>query len=431
VEAIEHARRDNCRTICFVTGIPGSGKTLVGLNAVHSPALLKDCRSSALFLSGNGPLIDVIREALAREKHRAGVRKEEAKGLASAFIANVHSFIKLYGIKNTSDAPAQNAIVFDEAQRAWSAEAVQDKHEIDRSEPALVLDVMERIPGWAAVVALVGGGQEINTGEAGLQEWGRALDREASWRVLLSPEAMAGGEAVAGHQLFPHGVPKNVKIVEAPELHLRVNVRSHRAELIGAWVNRTLSDAPAAPPTERQIADFPVVLTRELDTARRWLRERQEKSQRTGLLASSGAIRLRAYGLELSRPFRNGLSYPNWFLNPPGDVRSSFQLEIAATEFDCQGLEIDWSGVCWGGDFVIDPTTRTWTHWHFHRTSWLPIKGLIDRQYTENKYRVILTRARRGMVIWVPREAAAKDAAALDATAQRLQEAGVQLLDNT
>ena len=174
VDAIEHSQRKRCRSICLVTGIPGSGKTLVGLNAVHSPSLLHDNKSSAIFLSGNGPLVKVIREALAREQARRGVRKEEAKGIASAFIANVHGFLKLYGIERPDQLPAQHAIVFDEAQRAWSAQAVKEAHGLDRSESAMVLDIMERLPEWATVVALVGGGQEINKGEAGLPEWGRA-----------------------------------------------------------------------------------------------------------------------------------------------------------------------------------------------------------------------------------------------------------------
>jgi hypothetical protein len=279
------------------------------------------------------------------------------------------------------------------------------------------------------VIALVGGGQEINTGEAGLPEWGRALaERANNWRVLVSSEVLSGGESVAGQRLFPAGVPANVNVMDAPQLHLRVNVRSHRADFIGAWVNRALSDLAAAPGPCLD-GDFPVVLTRDLAQARRWLRERQEaKSQRTGLLASSGAIRLRAYGLELSA-FRRGLSYADWFLNPPGDVRSSYQLEIAATEFDCQGLELDWAGICWGGDFVAKPATGAWECLQFKGTKWQRVNDALKRQYIANKYRVLLTRARRGMVIWIPSgPAAANDATFLDATARRLMDAGVQPL---
>ena len=431
VDAIEHSQQKNCRTICFVTGIPGSGKTLVGLNAVHSPALLTDRKSSAVFLSGNGPLVKVVREALAREQVQRGVRKGEASRVASSFIANVHGFVKLFGIDRPGQAPAQNAIVFDEAQRAWSANAVEKAHGVACSEPAMVLSAMERAEGWAAVVALVGGGQEINNGEAGIEEWGRALaSRPVKWRVLVSPEALGGGVSVAGQRLFPQGVPENVAVVPVSALHLNVSVRSHRAQFIGEWVNQTLSMCLKTDVTARVGGNFPVVCTRELSKARRWLHDRQERQQRTGLLASSGAIRLRAHGLELSSTFRRGISYADWFLNPPGDVRSSYQLEIAATEFDCQGLEIDWAGVCWGGDYVVDPTTGQWACWRFAGNSWRRVSNAERCRYIVNKYRVLLTRARRGMVIWVPSASdTTREATCLDATAQRLQELGIQLLE--
>jgi hypothetical protein len=431
VNAIMQSQRDQSRTICFVTGIPGSGKTLVGLNAVHSPSLLKNNQSSAIFLSGNGPLVKVIRESLSREQAKRGIRKDEARAIASSFISNVHGFLKTFGIDKPNESPAQNAIIFDEAQRAWSADAVEKKHGINCSEPAMILDIMARVPRWATVIALVGGGQEINTGEAGLPEWGRALaERAKDWRVLVSSEVLSGGESVAGQRLFPNGVPANMRVTDIPELHLRVSVRSHRAKFIGAWVNETLSDTSTESSETRIGGDFPVFLTRELSQTRQWLGDRAEvKSQRVGLLASSGAIRLRAHGLELSTGFRKGVSYADWFLNPKGDVRSSYQMEVAATEFDCQGLEIDWAGICWGGDLVTNPETGRWECGQFSGTKWKSVKDATKQQYIANKYRVLLTRARRGMIIWVPTgTAAAKDEAYLDATAEKLLRAGVQLL---
>jgi hypothetical protein len=430
VAAIATAQRESLRTICFVTGIPGSGKTLVGLNAVHSPSLLKGHQSSAVFLSGNGPLVKVIREALSREQAKKKVRKKEAADVASSFIANVHSFLKRLGVQQPDRAPSQHAIIFDEAQRAWSAKAVFKKHKVARSEPTMVLEIMERVEEWATVIALVGGGQEIHTGEAGLSEWGQALSKTRSrWRVLVSPEVLSGGESVAGQNLFAEGVPKNVEVIEDPRLHLSVNVRSQRAKFIGAWVNQILSDARQPPQELAPNADFPVALTRELSKARKWLRERQEIRQRTGLLASSGALRLRAHGLEVSSGFRKGLSYADWFLNGPEDVRSSYKLEIAATEFECQGLEIDWAGVCWGGDFVVDPETGDWSFRQFSGTRWRAVEDATKRRYLVNRYRVLLTRARRGMIIWVPEgNEAAENAASLDATAKRLLKAGVQML---
>jgi hypothetical protein len=287
---------------------------------------------------------------------------------------------------------------------------------------------MERVPDWATVIALVGGGQEINTGEAGLSEWGRALaERTERWRVLVSPEVVSGGESVAGQKLFPDGEPAGLQKVDTPLMHLGVNVRSHRAQFIGAWVNQVLSDTPLGAMAPDSGGEFPVVLTRDLGQARRWLRERAESHQRTGLLASSGAIRLRAHGIELSSAFRRGVSYPDWFLNGPDDVRSSYKLEIAASEFDCQGLEIDWAGVCWGGDFVVDPETGKWDCWQFSGTKWKRAKNLAKRRYILNKYRVLLTRARRGMIIWIPEgREVAESPESLNATAERLMRAGVQ-----
>jgi Uncharacterized conserved protein (DUF2075) len=436
VNAISQSRREGLRTICFVTGIPGSGKTLVGLNAVHSPELLNDDQSSAVFLSGNGPLVKVIRESLTRERSRAeGVRRGEARDVVSSFIANVHGFIKSFGIDRPQDAPKQNAIVFDEAQRAWSAKAVEKEHGKDVSEPAMVLDIMKRVPKWATIVALVGGGQEINTGEAGLPEWGRALAEQAGdWRVLVSAEVMVGGESVAGQKLFRESIPKNLHVTDVPELHLKVDVRSHRAKFIGTWVNETLLGSHTGESGARIDGDFPVFFTRDLSASRKWLRDRQEsKSQRTGLLASSGAIRLRSYGLELTSSFRRGFSYPDWFLNPLGDVRSSYQLEVAATEFDCQGLEIDWAGVCWGGDLVVDPSSGSWLHRKFRGNHWSKVGGDQDKQYLVNKYRVLRTRARRGMILWIPRGDAndrTLEPELFDATAEYLHRAGIPALES-
>jgi hypothetical protein len=434
VSAIQRSQQEKLRTICFVTGIPGSGKTLVGLNAVHSPLLLNDSQSSAVFLSGNGPLIKVIRESLSREQALRGIRKSEAKDIASSFIANVHGFIKRFGIDGRSDVPKQNAIVFDEAQRAWSGDAVVKAHKgaqhldpADRSEPAMILDIMERVANWATIVALVGGGQEINSGEAGLSEWGKALSTRAkTWQILVSSEVLEGGDSVAGGRLFPGGLPPAIQLTNVPQLHLSVNVRSHRAKLIGSWVNKLLSGEKPAPLEAVPLDEFPIVMTRDLDTARKWLRQRQEHRQRIGLLASSGAIRLRAHGIEVSSGFRKSLSYADWFLNEPSDVRSSYKLEIAATEFDCRGLEIDWAGICWGGDYVVDPATGQWMHWKFSGTGWKRVGTPIKQIYLQNKYRVLLTRARRGMIIWIPNGSeAAKEQELLDATAKRLHDAGI------
>jgi hypothetical protein len=289
---------------------------------------------------------------------------------------------------------------------------------------------MEHAPGWCAIVALVGGGQEIHTGEAGLAEWGIALNkRSLQWRGLVSPEVLSGGHAVAGHRLFSEAPAPHLEIVERPALHLDVSVRSPRDRFVGDWVNALLTGTNRSPiGGETPSAEFPVVLTRDLEVARDWLRKHSEGVQRCGLLASSGALRLRADGIDVSSVFRKGISYSDWFLNDDSDTRSSSFLEIGATEFDCQGLELDWTCVCWGGDFVIDPETGEWRQRQFRGTKWRDVKVAATQVYVANKYRVLLTRARRGMVIWV-QTGNAKDStrepSLFNATAAYLQRSGV------
>lgn len=405
LEAIQRAQLDGRRIICFVTGIPGAGKTLAGLNAVHNPALRGDGRPSAVFLSGNGPLVSVVREALVRDRQRAGLPRGEAKRTVSTFISNVHGFIETYGLSGTPHPPHECAIVFDEAQRAWDAVAVEKKHGIARSEPELILEIMERSPNWAAVVALVGGGQEIHKGEAGLEEWARAIrSRRDPWTVLASPEALRAGPSLAGHRLNLDDALNHLQVIEMSDLHLNSSVRSPRARRIGEWVNALVGDDPSVPhPTIDASAEFPIFLTRNLATARDWLRERADGDQRCGLLASSGAVRLRADGIELSSGFRRAFPYEEWFLSGREDTRSSLRLEVAATEFECQGLELDWCGLCWGGDFVRNLDNSKWMCRAFRGTKWQIVRQARQSRYIANKYRVLLTRARRGMVICIPK----------------------------
>jgi hypothetical protein len=433
VRAIQQSQRERRRTICFVTGIPGSGKTLAGLNAVHSPEMRQSGRPAGVFLSGNGPLVKIVREALIRDQQRRGQSRSEAKRIVSTFIANVHQFLVTYGLHRTTEPPYENAIVFDEAQRAWDADAVLRKHEVDKSEPQLVLEIMERAEDWATIIALVGGGQEIHKGEAGLEEWGRALiQSKERWRVLVSPDVISGGASVAGHRLFNDELPTNIEVVELPELHLAVSVRSPRAHRLGEWVNSLLLGRVPSTAHERTTSEeYPIVMTRDLAAAKAWLRAHADPQQRIGMLASSGALRLRAHGIELSSGFRQGYPYADWFLSDAEDTRSSFQLEVAATEFECQGLELDWTLVCWGGDFLIDPSTTSWAFRNFRGTRWQNVRRVEDQRYIANKYRVLLTRARRGMVLWIPPGDAADPSRLpqlLDATAEFLAEAGISLV---
>ena len=301
------------------------------------------------------------------------------------------------------------------------------------SEPRMMLEIMERCPAWCVLVALVGGGQEIHRGEAGLEAWGSALsDTSHPWNVLLSPEVVAGGESLAGHRLLPSAISSPCRVIEVPSLHLSVTIRSPRAQAFAQWVNLVLTgEAERAKDVLQSSKEFPVVMTRDLHAAREWLRDRSRFERRCGLVASSGALRLRAYGIEVASNFRHGYPFDEWFLGQPGDVRSSYQLEVAATEFECQGLELDWVGVCWGDDLCIAPSTARWLCRRFAGTSWQTIRQEIARRYLFNKYRVLLTRAREGMVLWVPPgdiRDDTRDPSFLDATASFLQAAGVLLL---
>ena len=439
VAAVERAQKEHLKIICFVTGVPGAGKTLAGLNTVHSPELMRDNRPAGAFLSGNVPLVKVITEALAVDHHaRTEDSLDESRRRIRTFIQSVHSFLKEY--RGTDKLPPEGVIVFDEAQRAWDAvkvrkEFLQRATAAERdaltsvnSEPAMMLSIMDRLSDWGVIIALVGGGQEIHDGEAGLAEWGRVLrDHFSHWQIIASPEALNGGASVAGSLLFQDGQSGETAVTLETHLHLPVSIRSFRAEAVAAWVNAVVNGQPEEAATiGRRCSEFPIVITRSLEQTRTWLRRSTRGFRRCGLLASSGALRLRAHGLEVSSGFRGGISLEDWFLASPDDIRSSNMLEVALTEFECQGLELDWVGVCWGGDF-----TRHCSKWDFRRligSGWQQVQKPVTQEFIRNKYRVLLTRARKGLVIWIPTGDAndeTRDPVRLSETADYLRACGV------
>ena len=436
VQEIESARRLGRRVICFVTGVPGAGKTLTGLNVVHDPGEQRTKSPVGIFLSGNGPLVNVIRAALVQSQTSQGHTKRDAEREVTTFIQNVHVFLREYH-ERTAEPPPENVVVFDEAQRAWDSAQMKRKRDIDVSEADLLFDVMERLPDWTVIIALVGGGQEIFLGEAGLEEWGRALSRRSvAWQVVASPEVLTGGDSVAGHRLFEHTVPPKVAFHEEPNAHLDVVVRSHRAHSWARWVNEFLAmrfDAARMifPDTE----EFPCFITRDLAHARSWLRMHHQlvPEERTGLLATSKDARLRAYGIERSSAFLTKYRFDHWFLAPHDDPRSSVSLEVAASEFECQGLELDWIGLCWGGDLVPARNPLQWEYGKFSGNSarWNTVKKESEQVYTLNRYRVLLTRARKGLVIWVPpgdRDDPTRNPERFDRVYDALMQSGIPLL---
>jgi Uncharacterized conserved protein (DUF2075) len=399
---VDQARSENKHVICFLTGVPGSGKTLVGLSLAHSH---ENQRNAIHFMSGNGPLVKVLQHLFTQESRSKGANAANARIEARTLIENVHVFARTYTQDDQRREPSNHAIIFDEAQRAWNRAQNKKKFNRDYSEPEMLLGIMERHQDWAAVVALVGGGQEINDGEAGLEEWGRALaERPKQWVVYASPEVMGGGPSTAGHRLFE--LPANgLHVATNPALHLRTSNRSLRAENLATWVNLVLSGDSTEAAKLRIGERFPILLSRDLNQTRLKLREQAIGAIRYGLVGSSGAARLRAEGLEPSSTFHADYPWEHWYLASEEDLRSSFRCEVFATEFEIQGLELDWIGLCWGGDLVWDAIRG----WQLRKllsgpnNRWVSIKNSDRRVFRINAYRVLLTRARQGMIIFVPK----------------------------
>lgn len=408
IAIIERARLRREHIVAFVTGVPGSGKTLAGLNACHDRRFNQAGEQPGAYLSGNSPLVRVLREALTEDHaRRLGVRKSDARRVITAQVQTLMGFLREYLIAHDGEAPVDHVIIFDEAQRAWDAAYGKQKFNRSKSEAAIFLEIMGRHKDWAVIVALVGGGQEINRGELGLSEWGRALLEERgtegarNWIAIASPEAVSGGEATAWQRLFAGDAPRWLEL--EPRLHLPASVRSYRCEALPGWVNAVLaSDQASARSIADAGGDFPVYLTRDLSSARKWLRGSARGQRRCGLVASSGARRLRAEGLGVSIGADDLDSVAHWFLRPPGDLRSSYALEVTANEYACQGLELDYAGVCWGGDLIWDTRAEKWIPRRLSGAVWQNVGDADSKNWILNKYRVLLTRARLGTVLWVP-----------------------------
>ena len=405
VEAVRDARVRGTKKLIVITGVPGAGKTLAGLDVVQRLAQQLDAEAEqASFLSGNGPLVAVLQTALRRGIGRRGMR---SAGPVSSRIREIHRFVRDTYLDGRP--PVNRLIVFDEAQRAWTAARNHKKFGRNISEPNMILEIMGRHDGWGAVVALVGGGQEIHGGEAGLAAWGDAIGEHDEWAVITSPEALLGGASVAGSRLFRGSPPEKTKLSVDPALHLAISKRSYETEVTAAWVNALL-DGQERDAAELAAKGLPIFITRDLGHAKAWLSANAKGHRRAGLVASSGAARLRAEGVETPTfSFLRGIDYVKWFLEPVGDHRSSNQLEVALSEFEMQGLEIDLACLLWGGDLVLD-LGRVVARKLLGRR-WCVVGGTGDPQASAddprtrvlNKYRVLLTRFRKGMVIFVPR----------------------------
>lgn len=404
---IDDAKANHKKVICLITGTPGAGKSLAGLNiAIERMRYLEN--EHAVFLSGNGPLVAVLREALVQDQlaeneflpKEERVKRKLAEQKAAAFIQNIHHF---RDDNLASDAPpVEKVVIFDEAQRAWNKEQASSfmkrkrgQDNFSMSEPDFLLSVMNRHKDWCVVVCLIGGGQEINTGEAGITEWIRALkEHYQDWEIHFSDEIFRSDYALSKDWLEDQGP---LKLHIESDLNLAVSLRSFRAEKLSAFVGALIAgDSLRARELKEHLSNYPIYLTRKLDRAKDRLRDWARGSERIGLVASSNAIRLKPSGI-----FVKGEIDPTlWFLKGKGDIRSSHYLEDVATEFDVQGLEIDWVGVCWDANFRIED--GKWATYNFSGSKWQNVHDLEKQKYIANSYRVLLTRGRQGVVIFVP-----------------------------
>ena len=443
LEVINRSKKNGEKSICFVTGVPGAGKTLVGLDVAVKQSYQDDGTfnedDGAVYLSGNGPLVAVLTEALARDNYRKSKENGESKKLSdsrrevSKFIQIIHRYRdnmlakiknpvvdgkleidpeKAVKLQQSGYGEVEHVAIFDEAQRAWTHKRIADYLKrggtygnklkvanFPMSEAAFLIWSLDQREDWATIVCLIGGGQEINTGEAGISEWIAALnERFPHWNVYIS-DKLTEPEYAEGkvNELFA----KNRNVKFSDKLHLGVSLRSFRAERLSAFVHSVLSfntDASALY-TDVVSHGYPIVMTRSMDKAREWLRQQARGTQQTGILISKVSARFKPLAVHVLPQDEDNAVH--WFLEDKADVRSSSYLEEAATEIQVQGLEVDFSCVLWDADMRYE--NSKWSFWKFNgRTEWRPEKNLEAQKYMLNAYRVLLTRARQGMVICVP-----------------------------
>lgn len=416
-KVISYCHTNTKKAICFVTGVPGAGKTLVGLNIATQPT--SDDEEIAVYLSGNGPLVNVLREALIQDQIQLGSRRAEIEPRVKASIQNVHHFRSQYGL--SEEEPPERVVIFDEAQRAWDEEHLTKSKPVYKglgSEPDILLTSMDRKEDWCVVVALIGSGQEINSGEVGVLSWMTSIkEKFPHWEIFHSNNIK--------NQLLPYD---RINCIEKKEFHLSVSQRSFRATNLASFVDALLStDTKQAKRHYEILKDsYPLTITRDLEVARSWIKGQCRVNERMGILSSSSGKRLRACGIINTKE----VDEKNWFLKPAADVRSSNFLEEAVSEFKVQGLELDWTILGWDADLRY--TKNGFKYYNFSGTKWTTRHQEQSRKYLENAYRVLLTRARQGMVIYVPygnNDDGTRLTAFYDETYNYLKSCGIEVID--
>jgi len=413
-----------------VTGVPGAGKTLVGLDVV-AKNLNRGVGSLSVYLSGNGPLVEVLREALKRSVKASKQYNRETGTAINALIQSSFAFKKDNASHNRPTA--ENILIFDEAQRVWNQEKMRRKHDdpgMAVSEPHLLYSIMDRHQDWAVMICLVGLGQDIYDGEVGINEWFRCgIDDFPEWEMFYSPDIFS---QVEDKNIDRAMIEKCERCHTMTELHLKTSIRSFRADKQCQFVDYLLDNNPAkAKEVYGKIKEkYPVFITRDFEKAKQWVRGQVRGSQRSGVLACSSAQRLKPEGIYVP----TDIDVKNWFLAPSDDLRSSNKLEIVASEFKVQGLEIDWAIVCWDADLRRGRDDRSWDHYSFRGTKWNKRNKAEQKRYLVNSYRVLLTRARQGMVLFVPKgvdaeEDPTRDSAYYDAIYEYLLSCGISVLD--
>ena len=442
---IRHSKENRQKSICFVTGVPGAGKTLVGLDVAVKQSYREDGTlnedDGAVYLSGNGPLVAVLTEALARDNFKKCRERGERKNISDArrevgkFIQIIHRYRdnmlakienpvkdgrlridpdKAVKLRDSGYGEVEHVAIFDEAQRSWTHKRLSDylrrggtygnKLKVPNfpmSEAAFLIWSLDQREDWATIVCLVGGGQEINTGEAGIAEWIRALNEHFThWHVYISDRLTDPEYAEGRVNELLEGKPN---VTYAERLHLGVSLRSFRAERLSSFVHSLLAFKPDAAALYREVVDhgYPVLLTRDMATARAWLRKQARGTQQTGVLVTKEAARFKPLAVNiLAQGDENAV---HWFLEDKTDIRSSNYLEDAATEIQVQGLELDFACVLWDADMRCGDGGTGWEFRKFNgRTAWTPERNAETQQYMLNAYRVLLTRARQGMIICIP-----------------------------
>ena len=425
---VAYARGNKKKCICFVTGVPGAGKTLVGLDTV-AKNLKRGDRSLSVYISGNGPLVEVLQEALKRSVKMEKKYNRETAAAINTLIQS--SFYFKRDNADTGKPTPEHIMIFDEAQRVWNQQKMSRKHNdepaLSVSEPYLLYQIMDRHQDWAVIICLVGLGQDIYDGEVGINEWFYCgVNEFKDWEMFYSPDVF---NQVEDKNIDKEMITSCSRCHPVEELHLKTSIRSFRANRQCQFVDSLLDNDPEKTrKIYQEIAEkYPVYMTRDFKTAKQWVKQQVRGSQRCGILASSSAQRLKPEGIYVP----TDIDVKNWFLAPSDDLRSSNMLEIVASEFKVQGLEIDWAVVCWDADLRRGLDGKGWDYYRFRGSKWTKRRQEEQQRYLVNSYRVLLTRARQGMIIFVPHgvdpeEDPTRNSVYYDAVYQYLKKCGIE-----